>query len=197
MANANHILSRALHDRFHEVANPFKLAQDFCESLWNLVHAANRAFENGEKGVGGSWHYIMDLNEAALGTPMRPEGDKTIVVYLNIHDTCKSDLRSKFAPVPEPGQILTFHKDGSVVAAATKNALPDDWVKKVKITRSETYRVTNPNGIEGFVASWLRNNFDSKTMVEMQEQLNRENEKSAENFWLWTPQQRDRLLAVP
>jgi hypothetical protein len=56
--------------------------------------------------------------------------------------------------------------------------------------------VQSPNAIEEFVAKWLRRNLDSKTMVEIQNQLNTRQQKDAEAFWVWSPQQRDRLAAL-
>lgn len=193
MSSTHHILSRALQDRFQVLANPLKLAQDFTDTLRKLVSGANSAFEDGDHSVGGSWHYIMDMDEASPASPLRPDGANMMAVYLNIHDTCKSDLRRHFAPLPEPALLLAFHRDGKVVGTTSRVPL-EEGTKKIKAARSETLRVTNQNGMEQFVASWLRSNFNAKTLVAIQDHLDRADEKEARETALWNPQQRVRLL---
>lgn len=195
MSSAYSILSRALSDNFREVSNAISLAQGFMQTLYTLTRATNRAFEQGERSVGGAWHYILDINEAGRTSPLKPEGkEDSLVVFLNLHDTCKSDLRKTFAPLPEPGLLLVFRGNGLVTATATKTPLPDEWTKKFKPSRSEEFRINRPNALEDFVASWLRTNLDAKTLVEIQNQMEIQDQKDADNFWVWTPEQRDRLF---
>lgn len=192
MSSAHTILSRALNDRFNPVSNAISLAQGFAHTMNTLVRATNLAFEHGDHSVGGSYHYILDINEAGRGSPFK-SADNDFVLVLNLHDTCKSDLRRIFAPLPEPGLVLTFRSNGAVTATTSKNALPDEWVADIKTARSEEFRINRPNAIEDFVASWLRSNLDAKTIVAIQEQLERQDQKDANNFRVWTPAQRDRL----
>lgn len=194
MSSAHSILSRALNDRFNETSNAISLAQGFLQTLYTLTVATNRAFEAGDKSVSGAWHYILDINEATRASSLKPAGQNSLVVFMNLHDTCKSKLRKKFAPLPEPGLLLVFRANGAVTATATKNALPDEWVKKVKPARSEEFRINRPNALEDFVASWLRANLDAKTLVEVQKQMERLDQKDADDMWVWTPEQRDRLF---
>lgn len=192
MTYLHHILSRALNDQFQPVANPIKLAHEFCAGLWPLARAANRAFEKSDPSVGSAFHLVMDMNEAALNSILRPD-PKSHVFFLTLHDDCQSDLRKFFAPLPEPGLILTFSERGAVTAMTTKNPLPDEYIKKIKPARTETCRVTDQNRLEEMIAAWLRVNLDAKTMVAIQEELNRQEEHEMDSLTLWSPEQLKRM----
>lgn len=195
MSSVHSILSRALSDRFHEVSNALSLAQDFAATMRSLVTATNRAFEKGEHSVSGAWHFIMDIDEATKGSALKPEKGDSLVFVLNLHDTCTSDLRSKFVKVPEPGMALIFKSNGEVTALTSKTILSDNSPDKVKALREETLRIQKPNEIEAFVASWMRGNLDARTLVEVQKQMELLDQEDADGFWAWSKEQRDRLFS--
>jgi|GEM_PF-6399773 hypothetical protein len=193
MSSVHSILSRALNDRFNEVSNAISLAQGFADTMRALVRATNRAFEQGEHSVSGAWHYILDIEEGTKGSSLKPEKGDSLVLILNLHDTCKSDLRSKFVTLPEAGMALVFKSNGEVTALTSKELLPENVPGKIKAVREETFRIQRPNDIENFVASWLRGNLDAKTLVEIQKQMELQDQKEADGFWAWSQEQRDRL----
>jgi hypothetical protein len=196
MSSAPNILSRALNDRFNDVSNAINLAQGFADTMYMLVRAANLAFEQGDISVGGSRHFIMDIEEATIGSPLKDPKNPSLVLLVNLHDTCTSDLRAQFSTLSEAGLALIFKANGTVSALTTHKTLPENGDGKLRIAYEEQFRVQSPNAIEEFVAKWLRRNLDSKTMVEIQNQLNTRQQKDAEAFWVWSPQQRDRLAAL-
>ncbi len=197
MSNVSDILSIALNDKFHQASNPFNLAQDFTKTLYQLVRAANHVFEkSSDISLGSIKHLIMDVNEAGAHSPLRPEAHKSCVLLLNIHDTYESDLRRRLVSLPEPGLALRFQADGKVDCFTTKAVLSENAKKIPKAVRSEKFSAANQNGIQEFVASWLRANLDSCTMVAIQKAYLKQEQKDCEALWVWSPKQRDRLGAL-
>lgn len=197
MSNASDILSYALNDKFNEASNPINIGRDFAATLYQMVRAANRVFaENKDFTVSSTKDLIMDVDEAGANPHLRPNVHKACVLLLNIHDTNKSDLRKYFVPLPEPGLMLRFKANGKVECATTKANLSDTQKNKPEIIRKETLRADDQAGIQKFVASWLRSNLDSKTMVAIQKTYLKQEQKDCDALWVWSPQQRDRLNAL-
>lgn len=193
MSSGTNIIKRALNDPFCKVSNPFAAGQDFCQTLQKVVQAANKAFDKADRiSVSGDGHFIMDVNEAGFQSPLRPDVDAAYVIFLNIFDTCDSDLRREFAPLPEPGLILSYGRNGKVTCSATKTPLPNEWVEAPVIARQKTMRAENQNGVERFVAAWLRKNLQSAILVEIERQLDKQDDRAARNFWQWSPAQLER-----
>jgi len=197
MSSAHSILHRALNERFKKVSNSTSLAQGFVETLYTLARAINLAFEKGDRKVAGSWHYILDIDEACRGTPLRPDGSNAMVVIMNLSDTCTSKRRRQLAPLTNQGMALIFNSDGAVTALTTKKILRNQDGEKIDMRNAETFRIQNPNKLEEFVASWLRGNLNEKTMIEIQNQLELQDQAFVDTFSTWTPEQCDRLFKAP